>query len=74
MSTANNNWIFQKNPEVSTKDKLDILLKMKDKLVLVQTHELERIKNISNKNNYVGYIDSLYKHYVTLGLPKTYLT
>lgn len=67
------NWIHDKNPELSVNDKLIQLIKIGYKLVLVQFHELERIRNASNKERYKEYVDGLYEHYIVLGKPKMYL-
>lgn len=70
------NWISDpKNivNQVSTNDKLTALLKIGYKLVLVQFHELERIKVMKNRTDYTGYIGELYQHYIVEGKPKTYL-
>lgn len=70
-----NNWVNTGANTVSVKDKLKQLLSMADKLVLVQVHELERIKAAEHKHrgkmNY--YIENLYVHYVERGLSKTYM-
>jgi len=72
--TASSNWIHEKNPGPSINDKLVNLLKLGDSLVLVQKHELERIKKYRHKDRYAEYINQLYTHYIILSLPKTYLT
>lgn len=72
--TASANWIHdQKKQEPSLNDKLLILLKNSDKLVLVQKHELERIRNLRHKDSQFEYINQLYQHYIVLGLPKTFI-
>ena len=59
------NWIKQKQPELTTKDKIISLLRQPYKLVLVQQHELERIKILSVvKTVHVDYVDRLYKFYI----------
>ena len=71
-----NNWINTKEKEViSNIDKIKILLKQPYKLVLVQQHELEKLRLKSTlKVNDINYINSLYDHYIVNGLGKTYLT
>lgn len=71
-----NNWITDKVPVLSTMDKLNALLKIGYKLVLVQFHELERIKlkKYSHTERYQNYINALYNDYIVKSLPKTYLT
>jgi len=71
--TTSSNWVHDKNPQPSLNDKIMDLLKIKSKLVLVQVHELERIKLSTHKDRYVEYINLLYKHYIIDGLSKTYL-
>lgn len=73
MATASSNWIFDKIPPVSLNDKVRELITMRHKLVKVQADELDRIKILKNKDNYVGYINYLYNSYIVQGLPKTYL-
>lgn len=70
------NWINTKEKEViSNIDKIKILLKQPYKLVLVQQHELERLRLKSTlKTTDINYITNLYNHYITNGLNKTYLT
>ena len=69
------NWIQQQNKsELSTADKLKELLKIHYKLVLVQTDELERLRNKKVFKDFDSvYVNNLYKHYITFGLGKTYL-
>lgn len=67
------NWIVQKTPKVTLNDKLNDLLKQRSKLVLVQAHELERIKMKGRFYRFEKYIDDLYTHYIVKKLPKTYL-
>ncbi len=57
---------------LSVNDKLNLLMKDPNRLVLVQFHELERIKIITDKHPYAGYIESLYRHYIVLKKGKTY--
>jgi len=71
--TASNNWIHDKTPSLTINDKLKQLLTIRHKLVLVQEHELERVKRERHKDRYAEYIEQLYIHYVINGLPKTYL-
>ena len=69
------NWIQQQNKsESSTADKLKELLKIHYKLVLVQTDELERLRNKKVFKDFDSvYVNNLYKHYIVEGLGKTYL-
>jgi hypothetical protein len=73
---AATNWVHNINGEegLSVNDKIKELVKMGDKLVLVQQHELATIQASKHKERYTTYVDILYKHYVTNDLPKTYLT
>lgn len=67
------NWIKTQNgtTELSTIDKIKELLKIHLKLVLVQ--ELRKLKQLKTYHtNDINYVNSLYKHYITLGLGKTY--
>ena len=60
--------------ELSVLDKAKELLAQPYKLVLVQQHELERIrKKISSNPADVAYTSRLFKHYIIDKLPKTYL-
>ena len=68
-----NNWIHSKEVLLSLNDKVKDLLKIGHKLVLVQQHELERIRATKHKDRYANYINGLYQHYVVNELPKTYL-
>lgn len=74
--TSSQNWIhnIDNKPEPSLNDKLASLLKIGHKLVLVQLHELERIKKLRHKEIQSGYVIHLYNHYIVQQLPKTYLT
>ena len=67
------NWIHSKEVILSLNDKVKDLLKIGHKLVLVQQHELERIRATKHKDRYSDYINQLYQHYIVDGLPKTYL-
>ena len=68
-----NNWIHNNSNEPTTIDKLKELLKQPYKLVLVQQHELERMRDKSLHTTDVNYINNLYQHYVVEGKGKTYL-
>ena len=68
------NWIQTKFTGLSIKDKLLALLKIGHKLVLVQKHELERLRISKHKDRNATYINDLYEHYIINKLPKTYLT
>lgn len=70
------NWINTKEKEViSNIDKIKILLKQPYKLVLVQQHELERLRLKPTLKTYdIDYINNLYTHYIINGLNKTYLS
>ena len=70
--TASNNWIHSKLPLVSVNDKIKELLSISDKLVLIQQHELERIKSKKLRSKEYNYINALYQHYIINKLPKTY--
>lgn len=69
------NWVKnQKVQELSYLDKIKGLLKIHLKLVLVQADELLRLKQLKTYHTRdIVYINQLYKHYITLGLGKTYL-
>lgn len=53
-------------------DMIKSLLEKPYKLVLVQQHELERLRTKEHRSQHFGYIESLYKHYIIKKLPKTY--
>lgn len=76
MKLSSNNWIYNINSknELSLNDKIKALLKIKHKLVLVQRHELERLRILKHKDLQKIYVDNLYEHYIINNLPKTYLT
>jgi hypothetical protein len=67
------NWNIENTPKITINDKLKELLKQISKLVLVQAHELERIKMKGRFYRFEKYIDDLYTHYIVKKLPKTYL-
>ena len=67
------NWIKETNPSMSLNDKIKELLKNPSKLVLVQIHELERIRSIKNKQQVESYVNQLYDHYIVKKQPKRYL-
>lgn len=69
-----NNWINNNNSEFSTKDKIKELLKQPYKLVLIQQHELEAMRDKSLHKKEIDYVDYLYKHYIIEGKGKTYLS
>ena len=71
--TVSSNWIHSKEVLLSLNDKVKDLLKIGHKLVLVQQHELERIRVSRHTDRYSDYINKLYQHYIIDGLPKTYL-
>ena len=72
--TTSTNWIHDhKNLNLSFNDKLIALLKIGHKLVLVQFHELERIRVHRHKERFSEYINQLYQHYIEQNLPKTYM-
>ena len=74
MNTTSTNWVHDKIPLLSTNDKIRELLKEPSKLVLVQVHELERIKaQNKSKLSTNDYVNRLYDHYIVKGLPKTYI-
>ncbi|WP_439132411.1 hypothetical protein [Polaribacter sp.] len=58
---------------ITLQHKIRKLLEQPYKLVLVQKHELERLKNNAKRSNQSSYIEKLYKHYIIEGKPKTYL-
>ena len=68
------NWIKnQKTAELSTIDKIKELLKISSRLVLVQESELKKLKQLTSyRTDDRVYVNSLYNHYITLGLGKTY--
>jgi hypothetical protein len=67
------NWIDEEHNELSLLDKLRELLTQPYKLVLVQQHELERIRALRTKSRYKAYINFLHTHYIVEKKPKTYL-
>ena len=60
-------------PPLTLNDKLKDLVKIGHKLVLVQLHELERIRIAKDKSKYENYIETLYNHHIVLGLPEMYI-
>jgi hypothetical protein len=70
MNVANNSL---KINTVTLLDKVKILLRQPYKLVLVQQHELERLRLHHSRSKQSEYIESLYKHYIIEKKPKTYL-
>lgn len=73
MSQYTNNWITsQNNPELSILDKIKMLLSQPYKLVLVQQHELERLKLNNNRIKHLKYVNDLFEHYVLNKGKKTY--
>lgn len=72
MAIASSNWVFDPN-SVSLKDKIRELMLIRHKLVKVQADELDRIRVKKNVDGVAGYINYLYKNYIVLDLPKTYL-
>lgn len=67
------NWIKKQTyPEVSTTDKVKILIKIGYKLILIHFEELIFLRS---KNHYKDaeaiYISRLYNHYIVKGLGKT---
>ena len=58
---------------VTLLDKVKALLEQPYKLVLVQQHELERLRSKEHRSQSSGYIETLYTHYIVKGLGKTYL-
>jgi hypothetical protein len=68
-----NNWIHNTG-EVSMKDKIKELTMSGYKLVLVQFHEIERLRTkMHYKDEEYQYVNRLYKHYIIDCLGKTYL-
>ena len=67
------NWVHSDASHLSLKDKVKDLLKIRHKLVLIQVHELERLRNSNKLNEQVKYVENLYNHYIVQGLPKTYI-
>ena len=60
--------------EATFAEKIRALNHIKNNMVLVQQHELERIREDKSKSeHYRPYIDNLYEHYVVNKLPKLYL-
>ena len=69
------NWIKNqsKTVELSAIDKIKELLKIDLKLVLMQADELRKLRQLKTYHtNDIVYVNQLYKHYITLGLGKTY--
>lgn len=55
-------------------EKIRALNHIKSDMVLVQQHELERIREDKSKSDYYRpYIDNLYQHYVVNKLQKPFL-
>lgn len=59
--------------QLTIQDKIKRLLEQPYKLVLVQRHELERLRLNKNRAKHEAYIDQLYNHYIINKLSKTYL-
>lgn len=57
-------------------DKVKELLSLENrhKLVLVQVHELERLKTDAWRSKHAGYVNQLYNHYIVNNGKKTYLS
>lgn len=70
MSSFNNSL---KPNQLTTLDKIKRLLEQPYKLVLVQRHELERLRLNKSRSKHEGYINYLYDHYIVNKLPKTYM-
>ena len=58
---------------ITLSDKVKALLEKPYKLVLVQRHELERLRLNGKRSEKSTYINNLYNHYIVKKLPKTYL-
>lgn len=67
------NWIHRKPTYILTDEKIRTLLKNKDRLVLCQYHELQRMQNKERRPRDLAYIDMLYDDYIIQHKPKTYL-
>ena len=60
---------------ITSIDKIRTLLRQPYKLVLVQQHELERLRILGINTDYQRqYVDNLYSHYVENQGVKTYLS
>ena len=60
--------------EATFAEKIRALNHIKSDMVLVQQHELERIREDKSKSDYYRpYIDSLYEHYIINKLQKPFL-
>jgi hypothetical protein len=69
-----NNWISSGNHQpLSAMDQVKELLRIKHKLVLVQVHELERLRGSRRLFKYTTYIKDLHNHYIVNNGDKTYL-
>ena len=68
------NWIHTNTPQISLKDKIIALLKIHYKLVLVQVHELQRLRVHTKVHQHANYVNYLYQHYILENNPKTYLS
>ncbi len=69
---SQNNWISDKN-HLSVADKIKELLFQPYRLVLVQQHELERLRVHEGRAKYANYVNALYNHYIINNGFKTYL-
>lgn len=58
---------------ITLQDKIRKLLEKPYKLVLVQQHELERLRLNNKRSVNANYINYLYKHYILEKKEKTYL-
>lgn len=61
---------------ISVRDKVVELYEIRNKMVLCQQHEIERLYQVKHKTIHIGnetYINGLYQHYIVEGKGKTYL-
>lgn len=73
MTKISENWVHIKNNVLTLNDKIISLMSIKHKLVLVQQHELERLKVDKHKSKHANYINDLYNHYIVNNGSKTYI-
>jgi hypothetical protein len=74
MRNTSNNWISSdEDRPISSIDMIKELLARPYRLVLVQQHELERLRVDTSRTKHNDYISRLFNHYIINQGSKTYL-
>lgn len=76
MNTNNYSKDSHKRQSIQNKIRVLSIPSNKIKMVLVQQHEIDRLKLKNRKklnDHEYQYVEQLYDHYITKNLPKTYL-